>query len=68
MKETFALLVVAAIGVGIGVLVGALPAMFLWNWLMPALFGLKTISFLQALGLCLLCSILFKSSSTSSKS
>ncbi|KAA9325335.1 hypothetical protein F0P96_20255 [Hymenobacter busanensis] len=33
--------------------------MSLWNWLMPTLFGLKVISFVQALGLLVLCKILF---------
>jgi hypothetical protein len=32
--------------------------MHLWNWVMPAIFGLKTITWLQALGLLLLCKIL----------
>ena len=32
--------------------------MYLWNWLMPAIFGLRTISFLQAIGLVLLSKIL----------
>ena len=44
-----------------------LPTMWLWNWLMPVIFGLKTITFWQALGLNILCGILFRSS-TSSKS
>ena len=39
----------------------ALPTMWLWNWLMPEIFGLKTIGVFQALGLNLLCSILLKS-------
>ena len=30
----------------------------LWNWLMPVIFGLKTITFLQALGLVVLSKIL----------
>jgi hypothetical protein len=30
----------------------------LWNWLMPAIFGLKTITFLQGLGLVVLSKIL----------
>lgn len=38
------------------------PTMWLWNWLMPELFELQTITFWQALGLNVLCSILFKSS------
>jgi hypothetical protein len=33
--------------------------MALWNWLMPALFGLKAIGYWQALGLVVLCRILF---------
>ena len=33
--------------------------MHLWNWLTPALFGWHMISFWQALGLLLLCRILF---------
>jgi hypothetical protein len=33
--------------------------MSLWNWLMPALFGLRLIGFWQALGLLVLSKILF---------
>jgi hypothetical protein len=44
-----------------------LPTMWLWNWLMPTIFGLIKIGFWQALGLNLLAGILFKSSSSSSK-
>lgn len=33
--------------------------MQLWNWLMPALFGWHVIRFWQALGLLVLCKILF---------
>lgn len=33
--------------------------MGLWNWLMPAIFGLSALTFWQALGLLLLCRILF---------
>jgi hypothetical protein len=39
-------------------LVGKL-VMSLWNWLLPALFGLPAITFWQGLGLLLLCRILF---------
>lgn len=31
----------------------------IWNWLMPELFGLPTISYLQALGLRIIASLLF---------
>ena len=33
--------------------------MYLWNWLMPAIFGLTTITFWQAIGLGLLSKLLF---------
>lgn len=33
--------------------------MHLWNWLMPSLFGLRLISSWQALGVLVLCKILF---------
>lgn len=35
--------------------------MWLWNWLMPDIFGLTTITFWQAWGLVVLSHILFKS-------
>jgi hypothetical protein len=41
----------------------ALPVMLLWNWLMPAIFGLKAITLLQAWGLSLLCRLLWDSGS-----
>lgn len=34
--------------------------LYLWNWLMPEIFGLPTISYIQAWGLVLLSHILFK--------
>lgn len=48
----------------LGLLVGVLlmlPTMWLWNWLMPSLFHLPTITIWQAWGLNVLCSLLFKS-------
>lgn len=42
-----------------------LPIMWLWNWLMPVIFELPAITFWQALGLSILCSFLFKSTSGS---
>jgi hypothetical protein len=49
----FAVLFVVVL-VGVGFLV-----MGLWNWLMPALFGLKLITYWQAVGLLILSKILF---------
>ncbi|MDR1936143.1 MAG: hypothetical protein LBS49_11310 [Candidatus Accumulibacter sp.] len=50
--------VVLAVACDIAVLGGLV--MLLWNWLMPALFtGLGSIDYWQALGILLLCKILF---------
>jgi hypothetical protein len=38
-----------------------LPLQILWNWLMPSIFGLKYITFWEAVGLNTIASILFKS-------
>ena len=38
----------------------SLPFQWLWNWLMPVIFGLPEITVLQALGLILLSNVLFK--------
>lgn len=45
----------------------ALPVMWLWNWLMPIIFKLPTLTVWQAWGLNVLCSFLFKSSYTNTK-
>ncbi|MBN2280889.1 MAG: hypothetical protein JXQ65_09930 [Candidatus Marinimicrobia bacterium] len=51
----------------IGVVIGAVLALFfglvvmwLWNWLMPTIFGLPTLTYWQAWGLVILFHILFK--------
>lgn len=49
-------------GIGFGILfVGLFSGLvfLLWNWLMPQIFGLTTITFLQAFGLLVLSKILF---------
>ena len=45
----------------------SLPVMLLWDWLMPTLFGLTTITWFQAWGLMFLCGLLFKSHTTTTK-
>ncbi len=37
-----------------------LAVMLLWNWLMPEIFGLPSLGFVQAVGLTVLCHLLFK--------
>lgn len=44
--------------VSLALLVFGFVTEHLWNWLMPVIFGLKTITFLQALGLVVLSKIL----------
>ena len=44
-----------------------LPLMLLWNWLMPIIFNLPTLTFWQAVGLNILASILFARTSTTTK-
>jgi hypothetical protein len=39
--------------------IGSAIVMALWNWLLPAIFGLHPITFWQALGILVLCRILF---------
>ena len=41
------------------IIIGGEIVLQLWNWLAPALFGLRQITFWQALGLLALCRILF---------
>ena len=53
MKPKFLLLAIIAVP-----LVGVVT-MLLWNWLMPAIFGLHSIDFLQALGILFLSKLLF---------
>jgi hypothetical protein len=64
--------VIAAFITAVAFLVGlslimAVPTMLLWDWLMPELFGLKTITLFQAWGLNFLCGMLFKSHNSTSK-
>ena len=45
----------------------SLPVMLLWDWLMPGIFGLRTITWFEAWGLLFLCGILFKSHNSVNK-
>jgi positive regulator of sigma E activity len=63
-KRVFAIIGMAIGGVIIAAFMALLfgfVVMWLWNWLMPDIFGLKTITFWQAWGLVVLSHILFKS-------
>lgn len=74
--ETFLKIIGAIVLVIVAAIVLALlisiPVWLLWNWIVPIIFpgeGIAhSITLMQALGLTLLCSFLFKSSSVSAKS
>lgn len=58
---------IAFVGIILIGLIQTIPIFFLWNWLMPQLFGVTSITFWEAIGVSLLAAFLFKSSGSSSK-
>jgi len=50
---------VAILGILLFIAIGGEVVRLLWNWLVPAIFGWRPITFWQALGLLALCRILF---------
>lgn len=59
MKRLIFIAPLAIFGMVLFVFVGGEIVMQLWNWLAPALFGWREITFWQGLGLLVLCRILF---------
>jgi len=49
----------AMLGMLVFIVIGGEIVLQLWNWLLPQLFGWRPITFWQALGILLLCRILF---------
>jgi hypothetical protein len=49
----------AFLGMFVFIVLGGLIVQYLWNWLLPTLFGFPQVTFWQALGLLALCRILF---------
>jgi hypothetical protein len=49
----------AIIGIFVFIAIGGEVVLQLWNWLLPPLFGWRQITFWQALGILVLCRILF---------
>ena len=58
-KHLIWIIPVAMLGMLLLVFIGGEIVMRLWNWLLPALFGWRLITFWQALALLVLCRILF---------
>ncbi len=63
MKAIEAFLIVVGLLL-LSAIILAFPTMFLWNWLMPDIFGLIKIDLYQAMGINFLTHILFKSNVT----
>lgn len=53
------IILIAPFGIALCIWLGGEIVMRLWNWLVPAIFGLHAITFWQAFGLLVLCRILF---------
>lgn len=49
----------AIVGMLLFIVVGGEVVKLLWNWLLPPLFGWRTLGFWQAVGMLALCRILF---------
>lgn len=49
----------AILGMVLFMFIGGQIVMHLWNWLLPPLFGWRELTFWQALGMLVLCRILF---------
>jgi hypothetical protein len=59
LKKLIFIAPLAILGLLAFVALGGEIVLQLWNWLLPTLFGLRQISFWQALGVLALCRILF---------
>ena len=59
MRKRKWIFVAAPLGIALFIWIGGEVVMHLWNWMLPGLFGWHQIGFWQALGLLVLCRILF---------
>jgi len=58
-KNLIFIIPAAMVGVALFMAFGGWVVMSLWNWLLPGLFGWRMITFWQAMGMLVLCRILF---------
>jgi len=58
-KKLIWMIPLGIVGMAVFIWIGGEVVMRLWNWLLPPLFGWRTITFWQAVGLLALCRILF---------
>jgi hypothetical protein len=60
-RKWFFIIPAAIVGIVLFSFIGGELVKLLWNWLLPPLFGWRTITFWQAFGILALCRILFGS-------
>jgi hypothetical protein len=58
-KKWIYIVPLAILAIPLFIAIGGELVMHLWNWLLPTLFGWRLITFWQALGILILCRILF---------
>ena len=59
-KRWYFIVPAAIVGIVLFMFIGGELVMHLWNWLLPALFGWRVITFWQAIGILALCRILVR--------
>ncbi|HZC66267.1 MAG TPA: hypothetical protein VE545_06820 [Candidatus Dormibacteraeota bacterium] len=59
MRNRWFIVPAAIVAIPLFVFIGGEIVLHLWNWLLPSLFGWRVITFWQALGLLVLCRVLF---------
>jgi len=59
VRNRWVLLPLLSLGFLVFIAAGGALVQQLWNWLLPAIFGVREVTFWQALGLLALCRILF---------
>jgi len=59
LKKMIWIAPLAILGMALFIAIGGEIVMHLWNWLLPPLFGWRELTFWQALGMLVLCRILF---------
>ena len=58
-KKLMLMIPIGIVAIALFIFIGGMAVMYLWNWLLPMLFGWRLITFWQAVGLLALCRILF---------
>jgi len=59
MRKRWWIIPAAIVALPLFIFIGGEVVMRLWNWLLPPLFGWRMLTFWQALGLLVLCRVLF---------